>query len=94
MASGVAVTVVLPGMLAAILGEERLQVRAATIEEAMEAAYERIPVLRHHLSEPSGRFRTHILCLLNGVSTRRQGSLQSKLEDGDEIRIVQAISGG
>lgn len=89
-----AVTVVLPKMLAEVLGEERLGVQAATIGEALEAAYARIPALRHHLCDGSGGFRTHVLCVLDGVSTREAGGLKRRVQEGDEIRILQAISGG
>lgn len=92
---GALVTVVLPKMLAEVLGEHRLQVRATTVEAAIEAAYARIPALRHHLvDEEDGTFRVHVLCLHNGASTREKGLLQARVKEGDEIRIVQAISGG
>jgi molybdopterin converting factor small subunit len=88
------VTVVLPRMLADVLGEETLRVQAATVAQAMEAAYARLPALRHHLCEEDGEFRTHVLCVHNGVATRETGSLKGRTKDGDEIRILQAISGG
>ena len=89
------VRVILPRMLADVLGEETLRVEAGTIAEALEAAYGRIPSLRYHLCDESGGFRTHVLCVHNGVSTREKpGGLGGRVGDGDEIRIVQAISGG
>jgi molybdopterin converting factor small subunit len=88
------VKVILPRMLADVLGEETLSVEASTIGEALEAAYGRIPALRHHLCDESGGFRTHVLCVHNGVSTRELGGLGKRLKEGDEIRILQAISGG
>ncbi len=94
MAGAPEVTLVLPRMLAEVLGEEVLRVRGATVAEALESAYARIPVLRHHLCEDTGAFRTHVLCVHNGVSTRESGGLGRRLRDGDEIRILQAISGG
>lgn len=88
------VVVVLPRMLAEMLGEQRLSVRGATVAEALEAAYRRIPALRYHLCDESGELRTHVVCLLNGASTRDAFYLRREVRDGDEIRIVQAISGG
>jgi molybdopterin converting factor small subunit len=81
-------------MLADVLGEERLRVRGSTVAEAIEAAYARIPALRHHLCDESGGFRTHVLCVHNGASTRAAGGLQRRVKEGDEIQILQAISGG
>jgi molybdopterin converting factor small subunit len=81
-------------MLADVLGEGTLRVQASTVAEAMAAAYARIPALRHHLCDESGDFRTHVLCVHNGVSTRQVGGLKGRTKDGDEIQILQAISGG
>lgn len=94
MAGAARVTVILPRMLSEVLGEETLRVNASTVAEAMEAAYARLPALRYHLCDDSGGFRTHVLCVHNGVSTRESGGLRGRVKEGDEIRIVQAISGG
>lgn len=88
------VVVVLPRMLADMFGEARLSVRGSTVAEALEAAYRRIPALRHQLCDEGGELRTHVLCLVNGTSTRDARYLRRPVRDGDEIRIVQAISGG
>jgi len=88
------VKVILPRMLADVLGEETLQVQGETIGQAMEAAYRRMPTLRHHLCEETGGFRVHVLCVHDGVSTRDAGGLGKRVREGDEIRILQAISGG
>ena len=61
---------------------------------AMEQAYQKYPALRMHLLDESGAFRTHILCFVNDVNTREVASVDVPLKDGDEIKIVQAISGG
>lgn len=88
------VRIVLPRMLADVLGEESFEVEGETAAQAMEAAYARIPDLRRQLCDETGAFRTHVLCVLNGVTTRELGGLRVRLKDGDEIRIAQAISGG
>lgn len=88
------VTVVLPVMLAEVLGARALDVEAGTVRGALEAAYARLPVLRHHLCDDTGDLRTHVLCVHNGVSTRETGGLGGRVRDGDEIRILQAVSGG
>ena len=84
------VTLVLPRILQEAVGTTRLQVEGRTLRDALEDAYRRLPALRHHLCEESGRFRAHILCFLGG----ERKPLGSELEAGDEISIFQAISGG
>ena len=88
------VTVVLPKMVAEAVGEARIRVRAATLRGALEEAYRLHPALRHHLCEQTGGFRTHVLCFHNAVNLREVGTLDRSLQEGDEIRFLQAISGG
>ena len=83
-------TLVLPRLLQDAVGATRLQVEGRTLRDALEDAYRRLPALRQHLCEESGRFRAHVLCFLKD----EQKPLSSKLEEGDEISIYQAISGG
>ncbi|MBI4563873.1 MAG: MoaD/ThiS family protein [Planctomycetes bacterium] len=83
-------TLILPGMLHESIGSGRLRVEGRTLGEALEDAYRRVPALRLHLCDEDGGFRVHILCFHNG---ERQ-PLDTPLEDGDEILILQAVSGG
>lgn len=88
------VDVLLPAMLHNIVGAKKLRVEAATLAGAIEAVFEKAPVLRHHLCEDTGKFRPHVLCFLNEDNTREMKSLNVALKDGDEITFVPAISGG
>jgi molybdopterin synthase sulfur carrier subunit len=89
-----AVTLTLPSLLRDIVGTTEFTLRASTLREAMEQAYRRAPVLRLHLCDERGRFRGHVLCLVNDVNTRDFKSLDVPLSAGDRISIVQAVSGG
>ncbi len=88
------VTLVLPSVLAGVLGGGRLRLRAATLREALEEAYRRAPALRSHLCDESGGFRPHVLCFVDDTSTRELGTLDVPLRAGAEITILQAVSGG
>jgi len=88
-----AVTVLLPSVLRDVAAGGRFRVPAATVREALEEVYRRVPALRFHLCEPDGRFRVHVLCLHNGADVRGAG-LDRTVRDGDEIAVVQAVSGG
>ena len=83
-------TLVLPRILQEAVGTTRLTVEGRTLRDALEDAYKRLPALRHHLCEESGRFRAHILCFLEG----EKSPLGTELKEGNEISIYQAISGG
>ena len=84
----------LPSVLRAVAGWTRLEVRGRTIGEALEAAFEKTPILRHHMTLDSGDLRPHVLCIRNGIVVPREGVRATELADGDEILIHQAISGG
>ena len=88
------VTLKLPGILRDVAGASEFRLEAATLAGAIEKAYVLVPALRFHLCREDGEFRPHVLCLHNGVSTRDLKSLRVPLRDGDQIAIVQAISGG
>ena len=92
--SRVAVEVLIPSMLHAVVGSKRLRVEAATLAEAVEAAFRAVPALRFHLCEDDGRFRPHVLCFLNDCNTRDMKNLNVPLNTGDEVAFVAAISGG
>jgi len=83
-----------PAVLKMVVERDRLRVRGGTLPEALEAAYEALPNLRHHLAQDSGELRPHVLCVVNGEAVPREEVAGRKLQDGDEILIHQAISGG
>ena len=84
----------LPAVLRAVAGWKRVELEARTVRDALEAAFARTPVLRHHMTLASGELRPHVLCVLNDDPLPRGKSLATPLRDGDEILIHQAISGG
>jgi molybdopterin converting factor small subunit len=82
-------------LLAEIAAVDRqLTAQGGTVIEAIEDALAAAPSLRVHLFDEAGEFRTHVLCFLNETSTRWLESLDEPVRDGDEITIVQAVSGG
>jgi molybdopterin converting factor small subunit len=88
------VTLTLPGVLRDAVGKGRLKIRARTLREALDQACLQEPALRFHLFNDDGQFREHVLCFVNGNNTRDMKSLNVPLSEGDEISILQAVSGG
>ena len=84
----------LPTVLKVMCGTDRVTVRGGTLPEMLDAAFAELPQLKHHLTLEDGGLRPHVLLLLNGVSVLRQEIATTRLADGDEVRIHQAISGG
>jgi molybdopterin converting factor small subunit len=88
------VTIELPSLLRGVLGKATLPVEGETLQDALEDAYRQSPGLRVHLCEESGKFRPHVLCFLNDVNARWLDESDRRLREGDQITILQAVSGG
>ena len=88
------VTVNLPSLLVPVAGVARIDIQAETVAEALDNLFDLHPGLKVHLFDESSRCREHVLCFVNDTSTRWMDSLNVALSNGDEITILQAVSGG
>ena len=68
----------------------RLEVDAATVDEAIERLDERWPGLRDRLCEPGPVLRRHI----NVYVDRERAGLDTPLEARSRVDVIAAISGG
>ena len=68
----------------------RLDVDAATVDEAIDRLEERWPGLRDRLCEPGPVLRRHINVFVEG----ERAALDTALEQGSRVDVVAAISGG
>ena len=85
----------LPSLLAQITGVGSVVTGTGdTVREVLDNALNDVPALRVHLFDESGDFRPHVLCFLNETNTRWLDSLDEPVNDGDELTILQAVSGG
>jgi molybdopterin converting factor small subunit len=68
----------------------RLDVDAATVDEAIERLDQRWPGLRDRLCEPGPVLRRHI----NVYVDRERAALDTALDSGSRVDVIAAISGG
>ena len=68
----------------------RLDVEAATVDEAFDRLDERWPGLRDRLCEPGPALRRHI----NVYVDRERAGLETALAPGSRVDVIAAISGG
>jgi sulfur-carrier protein len=68
----------------------RLEVDAATVDEAIEHLDERWPGFRDRLCEPGPALRPHI----NVFVDRERAELDTALDPRSRIDVISAISGG
>ncbi|MFG0318737.1 MAG: MoaD/ThiS family protein [Planctomycetota bacterium JB042] len=89
------VTVRLPPLLRELdarLPDEH-DVEAATVRGALDALIERHPTVGPLLLDERGAVRRHVLCVWNDRQLRPD-ALDRPVEDGDVVRVMQAVSGG
>lgn len=75
-------------------GKRRFSVDAETVAGAFAAAEKIYPMLRAHIFDEAGGVREHVQIFVNATDSRQLPSLEAPVSDGDEIIILQAISGG
>jgi sulfur-carrier protein len=82
----------LPGTLPPLFDglPRRLEIDAATVDEAIERLDERWPGLRDRLCEPGPSLRTHIHVYVDGG----RAALDTAIGAGSRVDVITAISGG
>jgi molybdopterin synthase sulfur carrier subunit len=89
------VTVTLPGILARFTGGRRnVPVAADTLGEAIDRLVEAHPELESHLFDGAGNLRAHLGLYRNGEGVAWDDVEAVELDDGDEVLVLQAVSGG
>lgn len=84
-------TVTLPRMLAQVANTELShQVEGTTVEGVLGSLFTRHPGLRGHIVDEAGAVRPHVSVFVDGV----QATIESVVDSGSEVRILQAVSGG
>ena len=86
------VTVAIPAALAKLFpgAPRRVELSAATVDEAIAALDRRWPGMRDRLCDSTPAIRRHINVFVEG----RRATLATKLAPGGEVLIMTAISGG
>ena len=68
----------------------RVEVDAATVNDALDRLEERWPGVRDRLCDPGPALRQHIHVYVN----RERAALDTPLDERSEVHVVAAISGG
>jgi molybdopterin converting factor small subunit len=71
-----------------------VEVEAATLNEALSAVFAQRPVLRGYVLDDQGAVRRHVNIFINGAAAADRVTLSDPLKPGDEIYVLQALSGG
>lgn len=89
------VTVTVPGLLARFTdGGRTVALRADTLEGCLDRLLVTYPAIEPHLVDGMGRLRPHLRLVHNGRSVEPSDDRAIELAPGDEVVVIQAISGG
>jgi sulfur-carrier protein len=90
-----AVKVIIPTPLRAYAGkQESVEVKAATVSEALAALTSQFSELKKHLFSDDGRLRSFVNVYVNDEDIRYLQKEQTPVRDGDTVSIVPSIAGG
>lgn len=73
---------------------EEVAVNGSTIAAVVEDLEQKFPGMKERLCDEQGRVRRFVNLYVNGDDIRFLNSLETPVQEGDEIAIVPAIAGG
>jgi sulfur-carrier protein len=70
------------------------QVGNGTLAQVLQRALQAAPALSHYVLDDQGHIRKHVAVFINGTMHTDRGDLARTLTDGDEVHVIQALTGG
>ncbi len=71
-----------------------VDVEAATVREALDAAFAIHPTARGYLLDDAGALRQHVTLFVDGEVVRERRRLAQPVQPKSRIDVLQALSGG
>jgi molybdopterin converting factor small subunit len=68
----------------------RHEVAGDDVREVLEGLFDKEPGVRNHLIDEDGKIRTHVLVFVDG----ERAELSTRVSNGAEVQVLQAVSGG
>jgi molybdopterin converting factor small subunit len=79
---------------ASIAGATDLELEAASVRAALDEIERRHPALYRSVCDETGAVRRHVNVFVNSLHVRERDGLDTRLEPGDVVNILAAVSGG
>jgi molybdopterin synthase sulfur carrier subunit len=70
------------------------EVSGRTVRAALESVFAANPRLRSYVLDDQGRVRHHVVVFIGGQRIQDPVTLSDPVGEGDEIFVMQALSGG
>jgi len=71
-----------------------IRTAAATLREALDAAFDVNPRLRHYVLDEQGHLRQHVVIYIDGRRVADRTALSDALAPDDKVWVLQALTGG
>lgn len=88
------VTVTFPQVLQQHVRCAPVDVAAATVRQALDAAFVTYPTVRGYLLDDAGALRRHVTVFVDGAVVTDRATLAQRIPPGARIDVLQALSGG
>ena len=69
-------------------------VAPATLRAALKAALQAAPELNHYIFDDQSNIRKHVAVFINRDMLANRSDLTQHLQPGDQVLVVQALTGG
>jgi molybdopterin converting factor small subunit len=73
---------------------KELRVEASTVAEVVRGLEALAPGIGFYICDERGRLRTHVNIFVGKQLVRDRGGLSDPVAPGDEVHVLQALSGG
>lgn len=70
------------------------EVDGSTVREALDAYFAAHPGVQHYVLDEQGDLRRHITVFVGGSQLRDRTGMTDPTDDGAEVYVLQALSGG
>lgn len=71
-----------------------VEVDGATVREILAAVFSSEPRLEGYVLDDQGGLRDHVTVFVNGEQVHDRAALSDRVGPGDELYVMQALSGG
>lgn len=71
-----------------------VEVPPGTLAEALERVFARNPKLRSYIVDEQGRLRQHVAVFVGGELISDRLNLSDTVDEGQDVFVMQALSGG
>ena len=75
-------------------GNGKIQIRANTLQEAIDGADAEYPGFRERVLDNQGEIKRFINVFINGVDVRKLQGRETPVHDNDEVAVIPAMAGG